>query len=312
MVFSIVSGPGTVNGNTLTITGIGTVVIAVDQAGNSSYAAAMQQQQSIVVNPAPLTATANNVFRVIGDSNPTLGYMITGFVNGDTTAVVSGSASLATTAKASSPVGGYPITFTAKNLAASNYTFTYVDGTLVVYGTSLPYAFWLSSNGTSAGSGGFILTVNGANFTPASLVLWDGAARATTYVNTTQLIAAISAADIAAGATNLVTVANFSPNPGTSAAQPLAVMSSTPVARISSSTVAPATDGSGNYVLTLIGTNFVPASIVQWNGMGLTPNTSYVSPWQMQATITGAEYAARPALITVNNPAGMSAPFEMQ
>jgi RHS repeat-associated protein len=63
VTFSVVSGPATVSGSTLTITGPGTVVVAANQAGNADYAAAQQVTQSIVVNPsvsvtvAPLSAT---------------------------------------------------------------------------------------------------------------------------------------------------------------------------------------------------------------------------------------------------------------
>ena len=56
VVFSVISGPGTVsgtNGTTLTITDSGTVVVAANQAGNANYAAATQVTQSIVVNPPP-------------------------------------------------------------------------------------------------------------------------------------------------------------------------------------------------------------------------------------------------------------------
>jgi len=59
VVFSIVSGPGTVsgtNGSTLTITNVGTVVIAANQAGNTDYTAAPQVTQSIVVNAPAIAA----------------------------------------------------------------------------------------------------------------------------------------------------------------------------------------------------------------------------------------------------------------
>src|SRR5262249_49744548 len=46
--------------------------------------------------------------------------------------VVSGSADLETLATAASGVGAYPITATLGSLAADNYTFTFVDGTLHV------------------------------------------------------------------------------------------------------------------------------------------------------------------------------------
>jgi hypothetical protein len=50
VTFSVVSGPGTVSGNTLTVTGAGTVVVAANQAGNGTYTAAAQVTHSVVVN----------------------------------------------------------------------------------------------------------------------------------------------------------------------------------------------------------------------------------------------------------------------
>jgi hypothetical protein len=50
VTFSVVSGPGTVSGNILTITGAGTIIVAANQAGNANYAAAGQVTRSIVVN----------------------------------------------------------------------------------------------------------------------------------------------------------------------------------------------------------------------------------------------------------------------
>ncbi len=55
--FTVISGPGTISGSTLTITGAGTIVVAADQSGNGNYLAAMQVQRSIVVNVAPQTIT---------------------------------------------------------------------------------------------------------------------------------------------------------------------------------------------------------------------------------------------------------------
>lgn len=57
VVFTIVSGPGTIVGNTLTVTGVGTIVIAANQAGNSNYAAATEVAQSVVAEQASQTIT---------------------------------------------------------------------------------------------------------------------------------------------------------------------------------------------------------------------------------------------------------------
>jgi sugar lactone lactonase YvrE len=52
-----VTGPATVSGSTLTITGAGTVVVTAHQAGDANYAAASDVPQTILVNPAPTATT---------------------------------------------------------------------------------------------------------------------------------------------------------------------------------------------------------------------------------------------------------------
>ena len=50
VTLSVVSGPATILGNTVTLTGVGTVVLAADQPGNGSYSAASQVTTSFQVN----------------------------------------------------------------------------------------------------------------------------------------------------------------------------------------------------------------------------------------------------------------------
>jgi hypothetical protein len=52
VTFSVVSGPASVDGSTLTITGAGNVVIAADQAGNANYTPAPQVTQTVTVASA--------------------------------------------------------------------------------------------------------------------------------------------------------------------------------------------------------------------------------------------------------------------
>ena len=88
---------------------------------------------TLTVNPASLTVTADNQTKLYGDPDPTLTATITGFVNGDDSSVVSGSADVTTMADASSPVGSYTIAVDAGTLSAANYTFaTFNSGTLTV------------------------------------------------------------------------------------------------------------------------------------------------------------------------------------
>ena len=58
VVFSLVSGPATISGSSMTLTGTGRVTIQADQAGNATYAAAPGVQRSLAVW-APVTGTAS-------------------------------------------------------------------------------------------------------------------------------------------------------------------------------------------------------------------------------------------------------------
>ena len=53
----------------------------------------------------------------------------------------------------------------------------------------------LVPNTATAGSAAFTLTVNGSGFVGQSVVFWNSTARTTTFVTSSQLTAAISAAD---------------------------------------------------------------------------------------------------------------------
>jgi hypothetical protein len=55
---------------------------------------------------------------------------------------------------------------------------------------------------------GFTLKVNGTGFTPSSVVMWNGSARATTLVSSTKLLATITATDVDSPGTVTVTVMN--------------------------------------------------------------------------------------------------------
>jgi alpha-tubulin suppressor-like RCC1 family protein len=89
---------------------------------------------AVTVGPATLTVTANNVTKAFGAAVPALSATLTGFVNGQTlsTSGVTGQALCTTTATATSPGGTYPITCSLGTLAAANYTFSFVSGTLTV------------------------------------------------------------------------------------------------------------------------------------------------------------------------------------
>jgi uncharacterized repeat protein (TIGR03803 family)/autotransporter-associated beta strand protein len=88
---------------------------------------------TLLINPAVLTVTADNQTRAYAAADPPLTASFSGFVGSDTQATsVSGTPSLTSSDTATSPVGSYTITVTQGTLAAANYTFTFVNGSLTV------------------------------------------------------------------------------------------------------------------------------------------------------------------------------------
>ncbi|MBI4265749.1 MAG: Ig-like domain repeat protein, partial [Acidobacteria bacterium] len=128
------AGSCTVTGSTVHLTAAGSCTITASQSGNATYEAAPDVSQTLSIAKATLTVTASDASRVYGAPNPAFAASYGGFVNGDTleTSGVTGSPSFTTTATSTSAVASYAIAPGIGSLAASNYTFTFVNGTLTV------------------------------------------------------------------------------------------------------------------------------------------------------------------------------------
>jgi YD repeat-containing protein len=87
--------------------------------------------------------------------------------------------------------------------AAGNRTLVQVTGA-----STNPVIININPSSAAAGAAGFILTVNGNNFFNNSVVQWNGADRATTFVSSSQLTASIPASDLAASGTANIAVIN--------------------------------------------------------------------------------------------------------
>ena len=154
----------------------------------------------LTVNKVNLTVTANNASRVYGTANPAFTPTYSGFVNGDTSAVLTGSPSLTTTATAASPVGSYTITAAAGTLSAANYSFTFVNGTLTVtkatsvlsvtsslnpsvYGNSVTFTLTVGGSGSGVVPTGTVtFTEGGTTLLPTTALNGSGQA---TYITST-------------------------------------------------------------------------------------------------------------------------------
>ena len=125
-IYTVVSGPAIINVNSVSITGVGTVVLQAAQAADANYTAG-SKQATFTIAPAPLTVSANNATRVYGAANPTFSGTITGQQYGNQF-----TESFATTAVTLSPVGMYAIVPAAAGAALPDYTVTTNNGSLTV------------------------------------------------------------------------------------------------------------------------------------------------------------------------------------
>jgi len=176
--------------------------------------------------------------------------------------------------------------------------------TFTITPTPVPTTTGLTPKAGQAGQAAFTLTVAGANFMPNSVVRWNGADRATTFVDTTHLRAAILADDIAAAGTATVTVFTQAPGGGTSNAQAFSVTATAPnnpIPLLSTTTPNTKQEGQPGFTLTVTGSNFIPSSVVRWNGADRA--TIFVHEGRLTAAIPAADIAAAgTAQVTVFNP----------
>lgn len=169
----------------------------------------------------------------------------------------------------------------------------------------IPQLTGMSPSSRTSGSAGFTLSVTGSNFVAGSTVRWNGADRPTTFVSSTQLTASIPASDLSAVGTASVSVFNPGASGGVSPQSLSFSITAPEVVLPQLASIAPTSRsaGSGQFALTVSGTNFVSGSIVRWNGSDRS--TTFVSSTQLTATIQAADVAAAgTATVTVFNPGG--------
>ena len=126
---------GTLNGTPLltceaTATSpVGTYPIKVSQ-GSVTGATVNGVAGTLTITPAPLTVKANDASREYGEANPAFTVTYSGWKNGETDAVLTTKPTATTTADAKTAAGTAAITVSGG--AATNYDFTYANGTLTI------------------------------------------------------------------------------------------------------------------------------------------------------------------------------------
>ncbi len=125
-----------------------------------------------------------------------------------------------------------------------------------------------------------VISVFGGGFLPGTSIQVNGSARATTYVSGSQLSFSLLTTDDATVGRLAITAVNPAPNAGISPTATLTVSTPTGTPVITSVNPTSYIVGSGDASLVVYGTNFTPASVVQWNGTKLVTfySTGFNSP----------------------------------
>ena len=168
---------------------------------------------------------------------------------------------------------------------------------------STPTITTISPNTIVAGSAAFTLTVNGTNFVAASMVGFGGSAVATTFVNSTQLTAAIPAASIASTGTPAVTVTNPAPSGNSKPINFIITRAYVPTIQGLFPSCIPA--GEPSFQLQVVGpypgSDFMTGSVVRWNGSDRPTTSDAING--LVAQISASDVAAAgTAAVTVFNP----------
>jgi hypothetical protein len=183
VTYTVVSGPATVSGNTVTLTGAGTVTIRASQSGNSTYAAATPVNQTFTVKPGVATVTLSNLTATYDGSpqaptvttTPSTGVTVTlTYAGKSTEPTAAGSYAIVATASGNytgSAKGTFVITKAVGSVTLGNLSATYTgaaqSATAVTNPVGLPVTFTYngkSSAPVAAGTYAVVGTINNANY----------------------------------------------------------------------------------------------------------------------------------------------------
>lgn len=163
----------------------------------------------------------------------------------------------------------------------------------------VPVLTSLSPISIAAGNFGFTLTIFGANFIPGAIVRWNNDDRPTTFVSGTQLQVEISGGDIQTPGSIRITVRNPPPGGGTSNELSFFIGSATAPA-IAAISPTSAAVGDPGVAVGLTGSNFLPSSVVRWNGAARP--TTFVNGSRLTVQIPASDLTASGAAqVTVFN-----------
>jgi len=202
------------------------------------------------------------------------------------------------------------------SVSAQNASFIVSNALQFRVNNPAPQIASLSPDNAMAGAAPVLLAVNGSGFTSGATLLLNGIPRPITSQTGTQMLTTLSASDLAAARSFTVSVANPEPAAGPSNQRTFTItpFTSNPTPTLVSALDPSVPAGWPGFQLMVNGTDFVAASVLQWNGMNRA--TTVISSTELKAAVP-ADQLAFPgaAQISVINPSpggGISSPLSIQ
>lgn len=159
----------------------------------------------------------------------------------------------------------------------------------------------MSTTTAPAGTASAVITIDGTGFVPSTVINVNGSGRATTFINSTQVSAALPSTDFSAAGNLSITAVNPAPGGGSSSAATF-VVTNPAVGVISLSPTGLNVGATSPATITVTGSGFVSTSAVTMAGTARA--TTYVNATTLTFTATVADQATAGNLaVTVTNPA---------
>ena len=275
-----------------------TVLTGCGGNGSSSGSSTTTQSAPTVTSISPTSVTA-------GSGPVTLTVDGTGFVQ--TTTIQVGGTVDATTFVSNTQVTA---TVTSQQLqSGAQLSVIAINGTQssgsgaainLQVDNPLPTITGLTPSSTVVGTVPPTISVAGTGFVPTTVIDVNGSGRTTTYVSSVQVNVTLNATDIVAPGGLSLTAVNSAPGGGNSTAATEMVVNPAPgVGTISPNQVLTGTTTPTQ--VTVSGTNFIPASVVELGGVAVA--TTYVSATQLAFQLPVAtEATTQQIAVSVTNP----------
>ena len=260
-------------------------------------------------NPLPLVSSITPTSVTAGTSDTVITLSGSGFIS--SSVAQWNSTALATTFVSNTQLKA---TLPAANLSGSSTAGISVQNPAPGGGTSpaatftvnspIPAIVSISPQVVPTGSAATI-TITGSGFESNSIVMWNNSARSTTFVNSTSLQVALTAADLQSQGTGNLTVSNPGPGASTSPSAPLTVTSQ-PIPTIQNVAIASRpglSSGCQQLQATITGQNFDYNATVQVNGVTMQNVFSSQAPTSVVAFLP-LGFINKPGALTftVTNP----------